>query len=180
MQMGDWNPWKVAFIGIAVVITTAVVTELVVGDWTSTGTESSMNRPAQKMATRPGAAVSKGPVARSTVPAPSPTARASTAPPASDVEACNQNARSVAAGSTGDTTRDVLTKAVIGGAIGAGVGATGGAIAGGGGGAGKGAAIGGIVGATAGTLYGLNDANQQDARAVEAYRSCMRGRGHTG
>ena len=180
MQMGDWNPWKVATIGIAVVITTAVVTGLVVGNWTSTGTESTMNRLAQKEATRPAAAVSKGPVARATVPASSPKARTSTTPPASDVEACNQRARSAAAGSTGDTTKDVLTKAVIGGALGAGVGAAGGAIAGGGGGAGKGAAIGGIVGATAGTLYGLNDANQKDARAVEAYRSCMRGRGHTG
>jgi hypothetical protein len=180
MQIGDWNPWKVATIGIAVVITTAVVTGLVVGNWTSTGTDSTVNRPAQKEATRPAAAVSKGPVGRSTVQAPPPTARASTAPPASDVEVCNQHARSAAAGSTGDTTKDVLTKAVIGGALGAGVGAAGGAIAGGGGGAGKGAAIGGIVGATAGTLYGLNEANQKDARAVEAYRSCMRARGHTG
>jgi len=65
-------------------------------------------------------------------------------------------------------------------AVGAGVGAAGGAIAGGGKGAGKGAAIGGIVGAAGGTLYGINEANKTDARSVEAYRACMRGRGDTG
>jgi hypothetical protein len=64
---------------------------------------------------------------------------------------------------------------VIRGAVGAGVGAAGGAVAGGG----KGAGIGGIVGATAGTLYGLNEANKNDTRSVEAYRACMRQRGYT-
>jgi hypothetical protein len=182
VQMENWNPWKMATIGLAVVVTTAAVTGLVVGNWSNKGAETTVTQPAppaQRAAARPSAPVSKGSVARP-VPAPPPVAQAAATPPPSDVETCNQYAKSAASGSTEDTTRDVLTKAVIGGALGAGVGAAGGAIAGGGRGAGKGAAIGGIVGATAGTLYGLNETNQKDARAVEAYRSCMRSRGHTG
>jgi hypothetical protein len=65
--------------------------------------------------------------------------------------------------------------ALVGGSGGAAAGALFGAAAGG---AAVGAAIGGIVGATAGTLYGLNEANTGDARAVEAYRACMRKRGY--
>ena len=53
---------------------------------------------------------------------------------------------------TADKTKDVLTKAVIGG----------------------------IVGATAGTLYGLNESSQNDERARDAYRTCMRERGYAG
>ena len=74
---------------------------------------------------------------------------------------------------------EVVKDVLIGGAIGAGVGAAGGAIGGGGKGAGKGAGIGGLVGATAGTLYGLNEANQHDARYAGAYRTCMHRRGYT-
>lgn len=170
MARQKWNPWKAATIGMAVVITTVVVTGLVVGNWGPSNTKEAARPVAAVRGTaRPVAAVPQGPAR--------PVA---TTPSASDIEACNQYAKSVTADTTGDTTKDVLTKAVIGSAIGAGVGAAGGAIAGGGKGAGKGAAIGGIVGATAGTLYGLNGANQKDARAVEAYRACMRARGHTG
>ncbi len=154
-----WNSWKAATIGIAVVVTTALVTAVVVGNWNS------------KEAVKPVSSTSKAAVRQ--------VATKPSAPSASDIDACNQRARSVASGTTSDTTKDVLTKAVIGGAIGAGVGAAGGAIAGGGKGAGKGAAIGGIVGATAGTLYGLNDASKNDARSVEAYRACMQQRGYT-
>ena len=178
--MEQWNPWKMATIGLAVVITTAVVTGLVVGNWTRDGNDQSPPRPAKKESTKPGTSSTSGAMVRSAAPAQTPVPRVAATPPVSDVEACNRYAKSAAAGSAEDKTKDVLTKAVIGGALGAGVGAAGGAIAGGGGGAGKGAAIGGIVGATAGTLYGLNEANQKDARAVEAYRACMRGRGHSG
>jgi hypothetical protein len=94
-------------------------------------------------------------------------------PSASDIDACNRYAMVVA----GDKTTEVIKDALIGGAVGAGVGAAGGAIAGGGSGAGKGAGIGGLVGATAGTLYGLNEAKQSDARYAGAYRTCMKRRG---
>jgi hypothetical protein len=104
------------------------------------------------------------------------SSRQAAAPTAAAVDACNQYAKNAA----GDKTLEVVKDAVIGGAVGAGVGAAGGAIAGGGKNAGKGAGIGGLVGATAGTLYGLNEAKSNDARYVEAYRACMRGRGYTG
>ncbi len=43
----------------------------------------------------------------------------------------------------------------------------------------KGAGVGGIVGAAAGTLYGLNEANQKDTRAVAANRACLMERGYS-
>lgn len=51
-------------------------------------------------------------------------------------------------------------------------------LAGGGRGAGKGAAIGGLVGAGGGTLYGLNENKQHDARYRDAYGACMRSHGY--
>ncbi len=151
-----WNPWKMTAIGMALVIVTAVVTGLVVANWTT-----------PKEDPKPAAMASR---------APAPVRQAAPPPTAADVDACNQYAKSAA----GDKTTEVVKDALIGGAVGAGVGAAGGAIAGGGKGAGKGAGIGGLVGAAAGTLYGINEANKNDARYVEAYRSCMRGRGYTG
>jgi hypothetical protein len=179
VHLNGWTPWKAATIGLAVVISTAAVTGLVVGNWTSKGKGQTSTQPAQKEGITSGTSAPRGSVDRTAPTSPRPVARAVAPSPASDAEACNQYAKA-AAGTTEDATRDVLTKAVIGGALGAGVGAAGGAVAGGGHGAGKGAAIGGIVGATAGTLFGLNEKNQKDTRAVEAYRSCMRARGHTG
>jgi len=150
MSDSNWNPWKMTAVGMALVIVTGLVTGLVVANWT--GREPV--RPA------------------GTAPAPRQVA---VTPTASDIDACNQYAKSA----SGDKTTELLKDAAIGGVVGAGVGAAGGAIAGGGKGAGKGAAIGGIVGATAGTLYGLNEAKKNDARYVEAYRTCMRGRGYS-
>lgn len=124
-----WTAWKMATIGIAVVITTALITGLVVANWG--GNAAEVKQPPQ-----PAAAAS------------SETQRNGTT---------TTGVRSNRAVSRRPNTTDVLEKAVIGGALGAGVGAAGGAIAGGGKGAGKGAAIGGIVGATAGTLYGLHN-----------------------
>lgn len=153
MPEQSWNPWKMTAIGMALVIATALVTGLVVANWTS------------KEEVKPVSVVSRAPVRH-----------AAATPSASDVDACNQYAKSV----SGDKTTEVLKDALIGGAIGAGVGAAGGAIAGKGGkDVGKGAAVGGVVGAAAGTLYGINEANKNDVRYVEAYRACMRGRGYT-
>ncbi len=146
----NWNPWKMTAIGMALVIVTALVTGLVVANWTG------------KEPARP-AGVASG------------VRHVAVTPTAADIDACNQYAKSA----SGDKTTELLKDAAIGGVLGAGVGAAGGAIAGGGKGAGKGAAIGGIVGATAGTLYGVNEANKNDARYVEAYRTCMRGRRYT-
>lgn len=154
MSNNSWNPWKLTAIGMALVIATALVTGLVVANW------SGNSEPKRVVSTGRG-----------------PVRYAAATPTASDVDACNQYAKS----QTGSATTEVLKDALIGGGIGAGVGAAGGAIAGRGGkDVGKGAAVGGLVGAAAGTLYGLNEANKNDARYVEAYRACMRGRGYTG
>jgi cytoskeletal protein RodZ len=136
-----WNPWKAATLGIAVVVTTALITGLVVAYWNDN------DKPTQTA--KPAAAVSRGtarPVAATVTPRP--------------VAATPQGGQPSSTTAT-NPTAEILKDAIIGGAIGAGVGAAGGAIAGGGKGAGKGAAIGGIVGATAGTLYGINQTNRR-------------------
>jgi len=150
MAKNTWNPWKMTAIGMGLVAVTALVTGLVV---------ASLNHKEQP---KPVPTASRQPVHRA---APTPTA--------ANITACNDYARSIA----GDKTTQTVTDAVIGGALGAGVGAATGAIAGGGKRTGKGAAIGGLAGVTAGTLYGINQANANDARYAEAYRACMRGRG---
>jgi hypothetical protein len=158
-----WNPWKMTTIGMALVIATALVTGLVVANWYSPD------------APRPSVA----PNASAPAPAhtaPAPVRAAAKKPTAADVQACNDQAKA----ETGDKTLKIVKDTAIGGAVGAGVGAATGAIADGGSGAGKGAGVGGIVGLAAGALYGLNEAKAHDARYVEVYRTCMRGRGHTG
>jgi hypothetical protein len=160
--MNGWNPWKMTAIGMALVVVTALVTGLVVANWSGTGGEQARTA--------------------ATAPAPSPPASgprpASTVPPKAAIDGCNQ----YAAAQVGqhDKTMEVVKDAAIGAAVGAAVGAAGGAIADGGKGAGKGAAIGGVVGAGGGTLYGLNQNKQHDERYRTAYASCMRSRGYTG
>jgi hypothetical protein len=74
-------------------------------------------------------------------------------PSGADTDACNQYAKAQA----GDKALEVVKN--------------------GGPGAGKAAGKGVMVGPTAGTLHGLNEAKKNDARYVEAYRACMKGRG---
>ncbi len=186
------NPWKLATIGMVLVFSTALVTGVVVANYVGnekpnpvtapSGEPVVSAAPAQSAASLPGQApplLNQAPaervvpptphqaVARQEAPAPHRAAR----PSAAAVEACNQYASTAGQNKATQTVTDAL----IGGAVGAGLGAASGAIAGS---AGKGAGIGGLVGATAGTLYGLNQANQGDARAVAAYRACMRRRGY--
>ncbi len=131
---GHWSLWKAISVGVAVVVTTALVTGLVVAKWPSNGRSGT-----------------------ETAPSPSPSASAVSSEPMPAPPPPPTPQRPVRSGGGGspDKTTDVLEKALVGGALGAGVGAAGGAIAGGGKGAGTGAAIGGLVGATAGTLFGL-------------------------
>jgi hypothetical protein len=161
MSEERWESGKLIAFGEVVVIATAMVTGVMAANWNGKATAT---KETKQEAGRPVAPASSAPVRQ-----------AAATPSVSDIEACNLYAQSASA----SNPSDVIEKAVMGGAIGAGVGAAGGAIAGGGSGAGKGAAIGSIVGATAGTLYGLNDANHKDARAVVAYRACMREHGYT-
>jgi len=154
------NPWKLATLGILVVLATALITGVVVANYSGDKSSPPETKPAR-------ANTSEHSSAKPVVVA------AAKRPSAADIEACNRDAEE-SRNDTGDTIKDAL----IGAGAGAGVGAAGGAIAGGGKGAGKGAGIGGIVGAAAGTLYGLNRTNQNDERAAQAYRNCMERRGY--
>lgn len=170
LQGQQWNPWKVIAIGMLVVFAVALITGVVVARYT--GTQEPNPPVAQEPA--PKAPVAQEPAPKAPRLAAAPVEHSSPRPTAADIDACNRYASSAG----GDRTKQTLTNALLGGAVGAGLGAAGGAIAGGGSGAGKGAGIGGLVGAAAGTLYGLNQANQDDARAAQAYRVCMKRRGY--
>jgi hypothetical protein len=158
------NPWKLTAIAMGLMIVTAVVTGIVVANWTGT-------KPAQETVSTP--APAKPPVAAATTQRP-----ASAVPPQAAIEKCNQYVATPP--SQRDKTIGVVKDTAIGGVGGAAVGAAGGAIAGGGRGAGTGAAIGGLVGAVGGTLYGLNDIHKNNQEAQAAYARCMQAHGHTG
>jgi len=138
MSTVEWKPWKIATIGLAVVVTTMAVTTLVVGSWN----DKEVKKPAPAVFKAKPRQVAASPSTPG--PARAQVRQAAGGPAATDIESCNTYARSV----TSDKTTEVVKDAVIGGA-------------------------------TAGTLYGLNETNKQDARAVEAYRSCMRERGYS-
>ena len=188
MHHPDWNPWKFATIGMSLVFATALITGVVVANYSGsqrTGFDQAAHdqppAPGQPPPV-PGQAVNAvppaPPPAREVAPAappPHPARVARVQPSTADVDACNRYASTTAQGKTQET----LTDALIGGALGAGLGAAGGAIAGGGSGAGKGAGIGALAGTVGGSIYGLNEANQRDARAAQAYRTCMKRRGYS-
>ena len=164
----SWNnPWKLIAIGMALVIVTAVVTGIVIANWTGT-------KPVQQMANTTAPVKPPGtPVAPATSPRP-----ASTVPSQTAIETCNKYAATPP--SQRDKTIGVVKDAAIGGVGGAAVGAAGGAIAGGGKGDGTGAAIGGLVGAVGGTLYGLNEVHKNNEEYRNAYARCMQSHGHAG
>jgi hypothetical protein len=176
------NPWKVTAIGMALVIVTALVTGLVVANWSG----NQADRQAVAVGTAPPpppVAASGAQRAASSSPAPRVAAapapqRVSTVPTQASIDACHQSA--AAHVGQRDKTVEVVKDGAIGALAGAAIGAAGGAIADGGKGAGKGAAIGGILGAGGGSLYGLNENQKHDQRYREAYASCMRSRGYNG
>ncbi|MGH7375375.1 MAG: hypothetical protein ACREJY_14230 [Candidatus Rokuibacteriota bacterium] len=175
MANGGWsNPWKLTAIGMALVIVTALVTGLVVANWSGTPVEQ--KAPAVGASTAP--RVASSPVSQRPVSAAPARQPVSTVPTQAAIDACHRSA--TAQVGQHDKTMEVVKDGAIGAAVGAAVGAAGGAIAGGGKGAGQGAAIGGIVGAGGGSLYGLNENQKHDQRYREAYGSCMRARGYTG
>jgi type IV secretory pathway VirB10-like protein len=186
----DWNPWKFTTIGMGMVLATALVTGVVVANYVGTQRtapaafdQAAPDQPAntEPPPPVPGQAVNAvppPPQVRERAPAappPPPVRRARVQPSTADIDACNRYASTATEGRATKT----LTDALIGGALGAGLGAAGGAIAGGGSGAGKGAGIGALVGAAGGTVYGLNETNQRDGRAAQAYRACMKRRGYS-
>ncbi len=180
----DWNnPWKLTAIGMALVVVTALVTGLVVAQWSGSPTDRKVAEPAVTAAPSTAASARRAESA-----GPAPTARraasssaprpVSTVPTQAAIDACHQYATTQAG--QHDKTVEVVKDGAIGAVAGAAIGAAGGAIAGGGRGAGTGAAIGGLVGAGGGSLYGLNENQKHDQRYRDAYAACMRSRGHTG
>jgi hypothetical protein len=165
-----WNPWKLTAIGLGLAVVTAVVTGVVVANWSGRDVEHKAETPSvvtRSTATTP-----------STTPAPAAAPQPAARPSQATIDACNQ--RAAAETSQRSNTKEIVIDGAIGTAAGAVVGAVGGAIAGGGSGAGKGAVIGGVLGAGGGALYGVNENRKNDARYRDVYASCTRARGYTG
>jgi hypothetical protein len=175
--MGKWNPWKVTALGMALIMATALITGLVVANWSGSSQDAE-----QKSWPPASTRLVQQPRPTSVRPAPPQTVQTGPATPAMPtqqvVDACNRYASSQVGES--DKTTEVVKDVAIGAVVGAAVGAAGGAVAGGGKDAGKGAAIGGMVGAGGGTLYGLNENKKNDEKYREAYSGCMRSRGYAG
>ena len=162
----NWNPWKLTTVVLLLVLATALVTGIVVANWTGGERKAAIEQPKET----PHAA-------RTAAQPPGVPATVRPAVPTQDVvDACNRYA-SVQVGER-DKTTDTVKDAAVGAVVGAAVGAAGGAIAGGGKGAGKGAGIGGVLGAGAGTIYGLNENKKHDENYRAAYASCLRSRGY--
>src|SRR5947207_1009030 len=155
---GTWNPWKVTAVAMALVMSIALVTGLVVANRAGHDTYG------KTAALSPGA--TNAPAAR--------FSQTSRVPTQAAVDACNRYASSQT--DARDKTAPVVKDAAVGAIVGAAVGAAGGAIAGGG----KGAAIGGVVGASGGSLYGLNENKKRDELYRDAYARCMSSRGYAG
>jgi len=176
--MTPWNPWKVTAVAMMLVMATALVTGLVVANWTGTSGTAETPGPQAKKKAVAQAPAPKPPRVPVTAPQAPPAPAVPAVPTQAVVDACNRTA----AAQTGEKNKtvEVVKDAAVGAVVGAAVGAAGGAIAGGGSGAGKGAAIGGVLGAGGGTLYGLNENKKHDERYREAYANCMRSRGYAG
>ena len=180
MSEGNWNPWKLTAIGLALIMATALVTGMVVANWSGKGADKQIAETAPAPAASkaaPAAQPAASPRMAAAPPqaAPAPVAPAAPARPSQAViEECN---RVAAQPTTKDKTLEVVKDSAIAGLVGAAVGAGAGAVVDGGKGAGKGAGIGGAVGLGAGALYGLNENNKNSEKAREAYAACMRSRG---
>ena len=172
------NPWKMTAIGMALVVTTALVTGVVVANRSKPDERPAAPQQADAAVpapAKPVGTITPEPVARPATPSHA-TTPAPAVPNAAIVKACNEQAAS--ASGPRDKTLDTVKDGAVGALVGAAVGAAGGAIADGGKGAGKGAAIGGLVGGGAGALYGLNENRKHDAAYRDAYAGCLRARGY--
>jgi hypothetical protein len=161
--MDAWNPWRVTALAMALVMAAALVTGLVVANWSSSTQE--VASPPTRLIQQPRPAGVRG--ARLSSP---------TVPTQEVVNACNRYASTQVGGS--DKPTEVGKNAAIGGVVGVAAGPAGGTVEGGGEGAG--AAIGGVVGASGVTLYGLNENKKNDQKYRAAYSGCLRSHGYTG
>ena len=166
MTSTEWNPWKMTAIGLGLVVAAALITGVVVANWSG-------HEGPQKVVTSP--ATTKTHVAAAQVAPAAVVAPPVGLPSQAVTDACNQQAAQAAPQSK---TTVLVKDGAIGAVVGAAVGAAGGAIVDGGSGAGKGAVIGGVLGAGGGALYGVNENRKTDERYRTAYASCLRSRGY--
>lgn len=170
MTTTAWNPWKMTAIGLGLSVAVALITGVVVANWSGREVTRTAEIPAATTQTH----VAQVPPAAQAPPAAVHTAPA--LPSQAAIDSCNQQAAQAVPHSK---TTELVKDGAIGAAVGAAVGAAGGAIAGGGSGAGKGAIIGGLLGVGGGALYGVNENRKGDASYRAAYAGCMRSRGYT-
>ena len=164
MMTTGWNPWKMTAIGLGLVVSAALITGVVVANWSGHERTQKVAASAASAKTRVGEV------------APAAVAPPVGLPSQAVIDACNQQAAQAVPKSK---TTELVKDGAIGAVVGAAVGAAGGAIVDGGSGAGKGAVIGGVLGAGGGALYGVNENRKTDERYRVAYASCMRSRGYT-
>jgi len=151
----QYNPWKLATIGLALMGTTALGAGL---------TTAWVMRPATAPNAQEPASAAPAPLARMTSPSPAYASRPATTRPEAPARVTRaatpvatvptSTASTAECGTNGDRVMRIAKPGLIGGLLGAGVGAATGAIANGGKAAGKGALIGGLAGTAVGAGYG--------------------------
>lgn len=109
--MTPWNPWKLTTIAMMLMMATALVTGLVVANWSGSDPERKPAVDAAAGAARPAGA--KAAPARVVTPPAAPAA-----PPQETIAACNRYAESQLG--QRDKTMEVVKDAAIGGVVGAG------------------------------------------------------------
>ncbi len=179
------NPWKLTTIGMALVLSTALITGLTTAYFIRPGAALEAE-PASTLPTvaapvyhstspaarRVAAHVPATPLAASPVasaPAPVAAPASSVAMPPTPVAGSPADC-----GTGGDRAVRIAKPGIVGTLLGAGLGAAGGAIADGGKGAGKGALIGGLAGAALGTGYGAYQTKEECGTVFGEARASLR------
>jgi hypothetical protein len=150
-----YNSWKLATIGMALVLTTALITGVTTA-YFARPVATTDELPVVAPAPLASAAATTPVLARRTAQA---TTRPAVAEPAAAPAPAVSRTTTVATvpadcSTGGDRALRIAKPGALGGLVGAGLGAAGGAIASGGKGAGQGALIGGLTGAVLGSGYG--------------------------
>src|SRR5437762_8358461 len=152
-----YNHWKLATIGMALVLTTALITGVTTAYFTRPTDGPAVVAPAPLAVAAPPPVLARRtarPMARPVAAEPITSAPVTSAP-----EPAASPTRTVATvpadcSTGGDRALRIAKPGAVGGLVGAGLGAAGAAIAGGGKAAGQGALIGGLAGAVLGSGYG--------------------------
>ena len=150
-----YNHWKLATIGMALVLTTALITGVTTAYFARPAGMTDVEAivapaPLASAATTPAALARR--TAQTTIARPVAAVPASAAPAAASTPTVATMPADCSTG--GDRALRIAKPGALGGLVGAGLGAAGGAIANGGKGAGTGALVGGLAGTALGSGYG--------------------------